>query len=61
VAAGGAQSKGEARRSLAEGGIYINNRRASDGQMVTLADVIDGRFLVVRKGKKSYTLVKVIS
>ena len=55
-----AQSRGDARRSLSEGGIYINNRRAVDGQMVGLADALEGRFIVLRKGRKNYTLVKVL-
>jgi tyrosyl-tRNA synthetase len=61
VASGMAKSKGEARRSIAEGGINLNNRRASDAtQAVTLADAIEGRFLVLRKGRKNYTLVKIL-
>jgi tyrosyl-tRNA synthetase len=56
-----AKSKGEARRSIGEGGIYLNNRRAADEkQSVSLADVIDGRFILLRKGRKNYHLVKVI-
>ena len=61
AASGLAKSKGEARRSIAEGGIYLNNRRAADpAQMVGPADVIDGKFLVLRKGRKNYLLVKVV-
>ena len=56
-----AKSKGEARRSIAEGGIYLNNQRVSEPtQAVSLADAIEGRFLVLRKGRKNYHLVKVI-
>jgi tyrosyl-tRNA synthetase len=55
-----AKSKGEARRAVAEGGIYLNNRRVSDpGQVIQSADVLDGQFIVLRKGKKTYHLVKV--
>jgi tyrosyl-tRNA synthetase len=60
VKAGLSQSKGDARRSLGEGGIYLNNRRAADGQMVVTADALEGRFIVLRKGRKNYTLVKVL-
>ncbi|GAP12576.1 tyrosyl-tRNA synthetase [Longilinea arvoryzae] len=61
VSAGVAKSKGEARRSLQEGGIYINNRRVSDpNPSATLTDLLEGQFIVLRKGKKNYTLVKVI-
>jgi len=58
VAAGLAKSKGEARRALAEGGIYLNNRRANDGALVTTADALDGRFVILRKGKRNYALVR---
>ena len=54
------KSRGEARRSIDEGGIYLNNVRISDGsQAVTLANAIEGRFLVLRRGRKNYHLVQV--
>lgn len=54
------KSRGEARRSIAEGGIYLNNRRIQDVQhRVSRAEVIDEQFLVLRKGRKNYHLVKV--
>lgn len=57
-----ASSKGDARRSIAEGGIYLNNRRVAEaGQIVLLGDAIEGQFLVLRKGRKNYHLVKVVS
>ena len=55
-----AKSKGEARRSVSEGGIYLNNQRVSDpAQVVGAQDILDGRFILLRKGKKTYHLVKV--
>ena len=61
VSAGMAKSKGEARRSIDEGGIYLNNRRSSGtAQAVTAADIVGDKFLVLRKGRKTYTLVKVL-
>jgi tyrosyl-tRNA synthetase len=61
VSSGLAKSKGEARRSIAEGGIYLNNQRVSDpAHLASLNDVIDGKFTVLRKGRKNYLLVKVI-
>ncbi len=54
------KSKGEARRSLQEGGIYLNNHRANDAnQSVNSADMLEGQFIILRKGKKNYTLVKI--
>jgi tyrosyl-tRNA synthetase len=60
AAAGVAKSKGEARRSLSEGGIYINNLRAAENQAVRVEDALEGGFIVLRKGKRSYTLVKLV-
>jgi len=54
-------SKAEARRSIPAGGIYLNNQRSADEKrMITLSDAVGGRFLVLRKGRKSYHLVRVI-
>jgi tyrosyl-tRNA synthetase len=56
------KSKGEARRAITEGGVYLNNRRVAEpAQQVTTGDLLDGRFLVLRRGKKNYLLVKVVS
>jgi tyrosyl-tRNA synthetase len=60
--AGMVRSKGEARRLIAGGGIYANNVRVGDeSERVSLADAIDGQFLVLRKGKKTYHVVQVVS
>ncbi|HQE93539.1 MAG TPA: tyrosine--tRNA ligase [Anaerolineae bacterium] len=60
VDAGLTKSKGEARRLIDNGGVYVNNvQAASVDQAVTLADAIEGQFVVLRKGKKSYHLVQV--
>ena len=56
-----AQSKGDARRTIKGGGLYLNNQRLADaGQMVTSNDLFAGKFLVLRKGRKKYHLVKVL-
>lgn len=53
-------SKAEARRAIEGGGIYLNNRRvAGAGAKITMDDVIDRRFLVLRRGRKNYWLVRV--
>jgi len=57
-----AQSKGDARRTIKGGGLYLNNQRIENaGQMVTTNDLFDGKFLVLRKGRKKYHLVKILS
>ncbi len=58
---GVASSRGDGRRSLEGGGIYLNGVRAEDTQArVRTEDAVEGRFLVLRKGKKSYHLVQVV-
>ncbi|HVF58485.1 MAG TPA: tyrosine--tRNA ligase [Thermoanaerobaculia bacterium] len=60
VSAGLAASKGEARRALQQGGVYLNNRRVADERKaVTLDDTLGGELLVLRKGKRDYHLVRV--
>jgi tyrosyl-tRNA synthetase len=62
VHAGMASSKGDARRSIQGGGVYLNNARVQEVErMVTTADALEGRFLVVRKGKKNYSLVELLA
>ena len=57
---GVASSKGDARRAVEGGGIYVNAHRVeSVDATVSLGRAIEGRFLVLRKGKKSYHLVRV--
>lgn len=54
------KSKGEARRSIVEGGMNLNNIRLTDeNYLITKSDLISDNFLVFRKGKKNYHLVKV--
>ncbi len=53
------RSKGEARRLLANGGFYVNNVQVAESdRSLTLADTFEGRFVVLRRGKKSYHLVR---
>ena len=55
VASGLAKSKGEARRTIAEGGAYLNNVRVEDpDQVPDPDDLIGGSWLVLRRGKKNF-------
>lgn len=61
VATGVVGSKGEARRSIEGGGIYLNNSRvASASATVGMASSLHGKFLVFRKGARNYTLVRLV-
>jgi tyrosyl-tRNA synthetase len=54
-----AKSKGEARRSVEQGGIYLNQQRVDDvGRKVSAQDWIGGKNLLLRKGKKEYALLR---
>ncbi len=60
VHAGLCPSKGQARKDLEQGGININNvREASATRAVTSADLLFGKHLLLRKGKRNYTVVTV--
>ena len=60
VAAGLAKSKGEARRTVAEGGAYLNNVRVEDPELQpSAADLVAGSWLVLRRGKKKFAGVEV--
>jgi tyrosyl-tRNA synthetase len=60
VVTGLARSKGEARRTIGEGGAYLNNARVEDPEAVpTAADLIGGAWLVLRRGKKNFAGVEV--
>ncbi|MCW2837543.1 MAG: tyrosine--tRNA ligase [Marmoricola sp.] len=54
VEAGLVKSKGEARRTISEGGAYLNNERITDVEHVPGEDdLIAGSWLVLRRGKKN--------
>ena len=58
--AGVCKSRGEARRTIEGGGLSINNVRVENVEaVVRIGDTIEGRFLILRKGKKTYHLVRV--
>ncbi len=60
VATGLAKSKGEARRTVAEGGAYLNNVRVEDPELQPDAsDLVAGSWLVLRRGKKKFAGVEV--
>ncbi|WP_339219087.1 tyrosine--tRNA ligase [Paenibacillus sp. FSL W7-1332] len=52
-------SKRQAREDITKGSISMNGERISDvGHEVTADQAIGGRFIIIRKGKKNYSLVK---
>ena len=58
--AGLTPSRGQARQAIRSGAISVNNHKETDEQRVlSAADLIDGRYVVLRRGKKSYHVVEV--
>jgi len=50
-------SKGQARKDLEGGGLYVNNQRVSEGlARVTRDNLLFHRHLLLRKGKRNYVL-----
>jgi tyrosyl-tRNA synthetase len=61
VEAGLAKSKGEARRTITQGGAYVNNRRAEGIEMqLTLAHLASESTMILRSGKKNYALLRFV-
>jgi tyrosyl-tRNA synthetase len=59
VQSGLSPSKGQARKDVEGGGIYLNNVRVADAaRSVALADLKFGRYILLRKGKRSYSLLQ---
>ena len=52
------KSKGEGRRALEQGGLYVNGDRVSENREIAADEMLHGRYLLVRKGARSYALVR---
>jgi tyrosyl-tRNA synthetase len=60
VATGMMASKSAARRAIAEGGAYLNNRKVTSQDAVPdRSDLLYGRFLVLRRGKRTVAGVEI--
>ena len=60
-ATGLAQSASAARRTIEQGGIYVNNRRIADAaHRLTAQDLAGTATLVLRSGKKSYAVARFV-
>jgi len=54
------KSGGEARRALKENSISVNKAKVGDDKMLTTADLINGKHILLQRGKKNYFLVKAV-
>ncbi|MBL9170239.1 MAG: tyrosine--tRNA ligase [Verrucomicrobiales bacterium] len=60
VHSGLASSKGQARKDIEGGGIYLNNVRTPEtAKQVKTEDLLFGKHLLLRKGKRNYTCITV--
>ncbi|GGK39989.1 tyrosine--tRNA ligase [Lutibacter litoralis] len=54
------KSNGEVRRALKENSISVNKEKVTEDFVITPADLIADKFVLLQRGKKSYFLLKVI-
>ena len=56
--AGLAQSRGQARKDVKGGGVYVNGKRIDDEQhKLTTSDLMFGKYILLRRGKRNYAVV----
>jgi tyrosyl-tRNA synthetase len=56
------QSRSAARRAVAEGGAYLNNQKVTDVDAIpAVGDLLHGRFLVLRRGKRTVGVVEIVT
>ena len=53
-------SNSEARRALKENSISVNKDKIEEDSILTAKDLINGKYILIQKGKKNYFLVKAI-
>ncbi|WP_040926527.1 tyrosine--tRNA ligase [Saccharomonospora marina] len=62
LAGGLVDSKGAARRTVKEGGAYVNNTKIADAEWRPAAgDALHGRWLVVRRGKRTLAGMRLLA
>jgi tyrosyl-tRNA synthetase len=59
VASGLARSRGDARRALEQGGVYVNNERVQADEPPAADALLHGRWLLLRRGKRALGVVEV--
>ena len=58
VVSGLSASKGQGRKDIEGGGIYLNNVRVSEiSRAVSTSDLLFGKYLLLRKGKRTYAVL----
>ena len=57
--AGAFKSNGEARRMLKDNAVSINKQKIKEDYQISENDLLNGKYILVQKGKKNYFIVKV--
>ena len=52
-------SKGEARKMTQANGVSVNKEKVTLDKVINASDLVDGKYILVQKGKKNYYLVVV--
>jgi tyrosyl-tRNA synthetase len=53
-----APSKGQARKDIEGGGVYVNNLKVTDiTRALALTDLLFGKHVLLRKGKRTYAVI----
>ena len=54
-------SKGEAKKMLAQGGVFINKEKVTDAdEKIVARQLLNDKYLLIQKGKKNYYLMKAV-
>jgi tyrosyl-tRNA synthetase len=62
VHAGLAPSRGQARKDIEGGGIYVNNIRVTEAaRSVSCIDLLYGKYVLLRKGKRTYAVLNAVA
>ena len=56
-----AKSLSEVRRLVSQGGLFLNDTKIENAdKLVTISDLIKGSIILLRRGKKNYTILRII-
>ena len=59
ILTGAGKSGGDIRRTIEQGGMYLNGEQIGDAnRTVKTEDLVEGRLLIIRRGRKNYSLIK---
>jgi len=53
-------SKGEARRMIKDNAVSVNKEKIKEDFIISDKDLLNGKYVLVQKGKKNYFLVRIV-